>query len=52
MEDSWEVEVMTDLLEVINRLVVELQGVAGAKAPRDREDGAGLMVNGDGAIYT
>ena len=41
---------MTDLLEVIDRLVVELQDVAGAETERDREDGAGLMCDDDEAI--
>ena len=36
------VEVVTKLLEVIDRLVVELQSVVGAEAVRDREDGLGL----------
>ena len=43
---------MTDLLEVIDRLVVELQDVAGAETERDREDGAGLMCNYNGSIHT
>ena len=39
------VEVVTKLLEVIDRLVVELQSVVGAEAVRDREDGLGLTGN-------
>ena len=42
LEDRMVVEVVTKLLEVIDRLVVELHSVVGAEAVRDREDGLGL----------
>ena len=47
-----EVEVLNELLKVIDRFVAELQGISGAKAARDRVDGAGLTGEKNGAIHT
>ena len=40
---------MTEILKVIDRLVEDLQAVSGAEASRNREDGAGLTCDYNGA---
>ena len=52
LKDGTAVEVVTALLEAINRLMTELQGVVCTEAARDREDGAGLMCDYNGSIHT
>ena len=51
MKERLAVEVVANLLEVINRLVAELQDVADAEAARDRKDGEFLTGNNDGEIH-
>ena len=44
-----EVEVVTEILKVIDRLVEDLQAVSGDEASRNREDGACLTCDYNGA---
>ena len=41
---------MNDLLKVIYCFVVDLQGISGAKAARDKEDGSGMTGDDNGSI--
>ena len=52
MKERTEVETVTDLLIVIDLLVAELHGIAGAKAARDREDVTVMTGDVYGEIHT
>ena len=43
---------MNELLKVIDRFVTDMQVISGAKVAREKEDGAGLTGDKNGAIHT
>ena len=52
LKERLYVEFATELIELINGLVADLQDISDAEAARDREDGAGLTGDDNGAIHT
>ena len=43
---------MNEILKVIDRFVVDMQGISGSEAARDKEDGSGMTGDDSGAIHT
>ena len=52
LKERSEVEVVNEILKVIYRFVVNMQGISGAEVARDKEDRAGMTGDDNGAIHT
>ena len=52
LKESPDVEVVNEILKVIEFCVVDMQGISGSEAARDKEDESGMTGDDSGAIHT